>query len=140
MNRRKFVSAMGQGSVAAMLGLKATNLLAQTSGHELPVNCAPPSHGLPTHKVFSTSGPILPRKSVWDLSSSEVTRLQKAYQALRALTTSNPNDPRGWMQQGNVHCFNCSGGYDPSNIEIHGSWWFLPWQICSFPGWRGRKR
>jgi len=130
MNRRKFVSAMGQGSVAAMLGLKASNLLAQTSGHELPVNCAPPTHGLPKHKVFSTSGPVLPRKSVWDLSSSEVTRLQKAYQALRNLTTSNPNDPRGWMQQGNVHCYNCSGGYDPSNIEIHGSWWFMPWHRC----------
>jgi polyphenol oxidase len=130
MNRRQFVGALGQGSVAAMLGLRATKSSGQTSGHELPVNCSPPTHGAAKHITFSSSATILPRKSVWDLSSTEVTRLQTAYQALRNLTTSNPNDPRGWMQQGNVHCFNCSGGYDPSNIEIHGSWWFLPWHRC----------
>ena len=131
INRRHFVSTLGQGSLAALLGLPAVRLLAAPpSGHELPIDCAPPSHGTAKHIGFSSSGPILPRKSVWDLSPAEVTRLQKAYQAMRDLTASNPNDPRGWMQQANVHCFNCSGGYDPSNIEIHGSWWFLPWHRC----------
>lgn len=130
MNRRQFVNTLGQGSLAAMIGLHTRQLWAQTSGHELPVNCSPPTHGAAKHRVFSVSDPILPRKSVWDLSTSEVTRLQKAYQALRDLTTSKPNDPRGWTQQANVHCFNCSGGYDPSNVEIHGSWWFMPWHRC----------
>lgn len=130
MNRRQFVSTMGQGSLAAMIGLNASRMWAQAPGHQLPVNCSPPSHGVAKHITFNPSATILPRKSIWDLSNAEVTRLQKAYQAMRDLTTSKPNDPRGWMQQGNVHCFNCSGGYDPSNVEIHGSWWFMPWHRC----------
>src|SRR5438045_3957371 len=130
MNRRHFVSTLGQGSLAALLGLRTTRLWAQSSGHELPVDCAPPTHGAAKHITFNSSAPILPRKSAWDLSGTEITRLQNAYKAMRDLTTSNPKDPRGWMQQANVHCFNCSGGYDPSNVEIHGSWWFLPWHRC----------
>jgi len=130
MNRRQFVSTLGQGSLATMIGLNASRLWAQAPGHELPVNCSPPRHGAAKHITFNTSINVTPRKSVWDLSNAEVTRLQNAYQALRGLTTSNPRDPRGWMQQGNVHCFNCSGGYDPSGVEIHGSWWFLPWHRC----------
>ncbi len=129
MNRRQFVSIISQASIASMATLHARRLFAQ-AGHELPTNCAPPAHTAAKHISFSGATNVLPRKSVWDLSSAEVTRLKNAYQKLRELTTSNPNDPRGWMQQGNVHCFNCSGGYDPSNIEIHGSWWFLPWHRC----------
>ena len=130
MNRRKFVTTVTQSSLAAMLGLRTARLWAQSSGHEQPVDCSPPKHGAAKHITFDPKAAILPRKSVWDLSATEVTRLQKAYQALRDLTVSKPSDPRGWMQQANVHCFNCSGGYDPSNVEIHGGWWFLPWHRC----------
>ncbi len=130
MNRRQFVNAIGQGSIGAMMGLSAMRAWAQAPGHQLPVDCSPPSHGTPTHITFNSAAPILPRKSVWDLDSVEITRLQKAYQAMRDLSVSSPNDPRGWMQQASVHCFNCSGGYDPSNVEIHGGWWFLPWHRC----------
>jgi polyphenol oxidase len=130
MNRRQFVSTLGQGSLGAMMGLSAMRLWAQAPGHELPVDCAAPGHGAPKHISFNTSVSVLPRKSAWDLSSVEIARLQNAYQAMRNLTTTKPNDPRGWMQQANVHCFNCSGGYDPSNVEIHGGWWFMPWHRC----------
>jgi|GEM_PF-922137 len=132
MNRRRFVRTLGSSSVAMMLGLRGTRLWAQQSPpqKELPINCAPPSHGSPRPIRFDPSAPIKPRKSAWDLSQMELDRLNAAYQALRNLTTTDPNDPRGWMQQANVHCFNCSGGYDPSNVEIHGSWWFLPWHRC----------
>ena len=130
MNRREFVNTLGQGSLAAMLAAYGTRASAQTTGHQQPINCAPPPHGAAKHISFYASAPILPRKSAWDLTAAEVTRLQGAYQAMRDLTLSNPNDPRGWMQQANVHCFNCSGGYDPSNVEIHGGWWFMPWHRC----------
>ena len=130
MDRRQFVNQLGQGSLGALIGLKAMRLWAQTSGHELPVDCSPPAPGTAKHISFNTSLAILPRKSAWDLSNGEITRLQSAYQAMRDLSTPNPNDPRGWMQQANVHCFNCSGGYDPSNVEIHGGWWFMPWHRC----------
>jgi polyphenol oxidase len=128
MNRRQFVYTLGQGSAALIMGMQATRLWGQ--GHAQPVDCSPPSHGAPKHITFDTSAQLLPRKSVWDLTGAELTRLQKAYQAMRDLNTKTPNDPRGWMQQANTHCFNCSGGYDPSNVEIHGSWWFFPWHRC----------
>lgn len=121
MDRRHFVRTV-------ILGFGAARLFGQ--GHQPPINCAPPSHGAPKHITFDTKVPVMPRKSVWDLNSGELARLNAAYQELRNLYTKNPNDPRGWMQQANVHCFNCSGGYDPSNVEIHGSWWFLPWHRC----------
>jgi polyphenol oxidase len=131
MNRRRFVRTVSQGSLAAMIGLKGTRLWAQAPpAKEPPINCAPPKHGAAKRITFDTSTPVLPRKSAWDLDAPEITRLQSAYQALRDLTVKTPNDPRGWAQQANIHCFNCSGGFDPSNVEIHGSWWFLPWHRC----------
>ncbi len=63
------------------------------------------------------------RKSVAELTASEVTRLRLAYQKLRELTVSDPTDPRGWLQQAHVHCWMCGG----NGGDIHGSWTFLPW-------------
>lgn len=131
MDRRKFVRTLGQGSAALALGLHAGHLFGQTTPPpQYPVDCSPPAHGQPKKITFDTTIDVLPRKSVWDLSAGELDRLRAAYQALRDLSVKDPSDPRGWMQQANVHCFNCSGGFDPSNVEIHGSWWFMPWHRC----------
>jgi polyphenol oxidase len=71
------------------------------------------------------------RKSVFDLDKPEVKRLQDAYAALRKLATDHPDDPRGWLHQGQVHCWYCTGALDSLNgMEIHGSWWFLAWHRC----------
>ena len=68
------------------------------------------------------------RKSAFDLDASESTRLKAAYAALRRLYEQSPNDARGWLHQGLVHCWYCSGAGDGLNgQEIHGGWWFLPW-------------
>ena len=65
MNRRQFVDTLGQSSLAALIGCSARPLFGQ-SGHELPVNCAPPTHGAPKHITFNSQPPqIPPRKSVW---------------------------------------------------------------------------
>jgi polyphenol oxidase len=62
------------------------------------------------------------------LGAADVTKLRSAYAALRNLTTTQPDDPRGWLQQGDKHCWNCGGGLDnQAGEEIHGSWLFLPW-------------
>jgi len=129
MNRRNFLWRLSRQGLVVALCLRPTRFWAQT-GKELPIDCSPPGHGAAKPITFNSSTPILPRKSIWDLSSTEISRLQAAYQAMRDLASKTPNDPRGWMQQANVHCFNCSGGYEASNIEIHGSWWFLPWHRC----------
>src|SRR5262249_26136616 len=60
-----------------------------------------------------------------------VGKLKAAYQELRKLYKSKPNDPRGWLQQANVHCWYCGGGDNmAAGEEIHGSWWFFPWHRC----------
>ena len=74
--------------------------------------------------------PIRERKSAFELTDPEVARLRKAYQLLRDLARTNPDDPRGWLRQANVHCWYCGGeGGNEMNAgtEIHGSWRFLPW-------------
>src|SRR4051794_31809553 len=86
--------------------------------------CAPPAHGNPTPTTFQGLT-VVQRKAVSALNANEVNRLRLAYQRLRDLTANTPTDPRGWMQQANVHCFNCGG--NPSGNDVHGSWTFLPW-------------
>ena len=53
---------------------------------------------------------ILPRRPASTLSASEITQLKDAYKAMRALDTSAPNDPRGFLRQANVHCWYCGAG------------------------------
>jgi polyphenol oxidase len=87
-------------------------------------DCSPPS-GTPVDLVIPKLQNIQ-RKAVAELTASEVTRLRLAYSKLRALTESDPSDPRGWMQQANVHCWQCGA----SGTDIHGSWTFFPWHRC----------
>lgn len=119
--RRSFLQHIAR--LSAVTGLGAI----PTLGDE-PQNCAGPRP--PTNPVRWTpdTSPILPRFPAWTLNAASVTKLRNAYAALRNLTTTQPNDPRGWLQQGNKHCWNCGGGLDgQAGEEIHGSWLFLPW-------------
>src|SRR5437868_5340320 len=86
-------------------------------------SCAPPKPTGPVAQFKPTDVPVRVRRSAFELDANAVTKLKLAYSKLRALTKSNPKDPRGWMQQASVHCYNCSGG----DIEIHNGWWFFPW-------------
>jgi len=94
-----------------------------------PELCAPPASGKPPIPFKpDTTLKVLPRKSAATLSADEIKRLRAAYKALRDLRTKDPSDPRGWLQQANIHCWNCGGGLkDTKAPEIHGSWLFLPW-------------
>ena len=72
--------------------------------------------------------PVRVRKSAFELDKTEVDRLKEAYAALRKLTHDTPDDPRGWLRGGYVHCWYCGGGNDnKAGEEIHGSWLFFPW-------------
>jgi polyphenol oxidase len=42
---------------------------------------------------------------------------------MRALDTSDPNDPRGFRHQANVHCWSCAG----EGPQVHFSWQFFAW-------------
>jgi polyphenol oxidase len=110
-------------AVAGGSGLGATPIF----GAE-PESCAgpkPPATAIPWKP---DTNPILPRPAASTLTDADVTRLRNAYQALRDLTVSQPDDPRGWLEQADKHCWNCGGGLDQqAGEEIHGSWLFLPW-------------
>jgi len=111
LTRRAFGRTMIAGATASTFGKLLT---AQE-------DCAPPA-GTPVDFVIPKL-PNITRKSVAELNANEVARLRLAYQKLRALTVSDPGDPRGWLQQAHVHCWMCGGGGE----EIHGAWTFLPW-------------
>jgi polyphenol oxidase len=128
-SRRTFLRSAGLLAGGTALASIAPIARAQNDPQPDPnENCAPPGSGsLPAPTPFqpNNSLPLRTRKSAWDLTSSEVTRLNAAYQKLRTLP---PEDPRSWLAQAHVHCYNCSGSTDyPSNVEIHGGWWFMPW-------------
>jgi polyphenol oxidase len=65
------------------------------------------------------------RKNVKTLSTDELNQLKTAFAAVRARTASDPGDPTGWLNQANIHDRFCNT--DDPNVEVHFSWWFLPW-------------
>src|SRR5947208_2474990 len=138
-SRRAFLRSVGYAAGAATLIPAAAALAQQPQPQPQPPppdpneNCVPPTYNpnaqqpMPTPVPFKpeTSLAVRTRKSIWDLSGPEQTRLQAAYTKLRALPA---DDPRGWLPQAHVHCYYCSGSADhPSQIEIHGGWYFMPW-------------
>ena len=121
--RRSFLHYMAYFTAASTMGVGSR----RAWGAE-PQNCAGPRPPATPTRWTPDTNPILPRLPASTLSAADVTKLRNAYQALRDLTTTQPNDPRGWLQQGDKHCWNCGGGLDhQAGEEIHGSWLFLPW-------------
>ena len=121
--RRAFLQRLGRLSAAA--GAARFGMLPAFAAE--PTNCAGPKTGTPI-KWTPDTNPVLPRQPASTLGAADVAKLRKAYAALRALATTQPDDPRGWLQQGDKHCWNCGGGLDTQHgEEIHGSWLFFPW-------------
>lgn len=108
-------------------------LLAQADGGNNPLrDCSPVPTPPATRVPFSpeTSIPVRTRYSAFNMPGARVKQLRQAYKLLRDLTQTNPDDPRGWLRQANVHCWYCGGeNGDGVNAgpEVHGSWAFLPW-------------
>jgi len=120
VGRRQFIVAGLSAGASLMASAKA---LAQ--GAIVPLHCVPPLPPGQAAAFSPASGPVRVRKSVFDLTPAEISRLKNAYAELKKLTQA---DPRGWHHQGEVHCWYCSGALDSLNgMEIHGGWWFLPW-------------
>jgi polyphenol oxidase len=121
-SRRYFLKLMGVGTATLWV---PGSLYADDE----PTNCAGPT---PPAKAIDftpdTQRSIVQRPSAFSLTAQQKSSLVKAYSALRDLTTKTPDDPRGWMQQGHKHCWQCGGGLDgQAGEEIHGSWLFFPW-------------
>lgn len=99
------------------------------------VQCCPPysSDTVPIDYQFpASSKPLRLRRPAHLLEREEIEKYKEAMAKMRELTTKDPTDPRGWMQQANVHCQYCNGayyqaGFDNVTLQVHFSWLFLPW-------------
>jgi polyphenol oxidase len=112
-SRRTFLRQV----MAASLGLTALPREAFGQACKPPGDLAKPVTWSGDHRA------VQPRRPATSLTVAEATKLKAAYKALRDLATSDPSDPRGWLHQANVHCYNCGGG----GGQIHGTQYFFAW-------------
>jgi hypothetical protein len=89
--------------------------------------CAPPGNpGTPTNWTGDYRA-IHDRLPAHALTAAYRDKLRTAYKKLRDLHASDPADPRGWMHQANIHCFNCGNNGSPGGAQIHGTLVFFAW-------------
>lgn len=96
-----------------------------------PTDCTPPTSTKPAIQFQPDLGlAVRTRKSAWQLTPQEIQKLKNAYCEMRKLSLRDPDDPRGWLHQANVHCHYCSGALANQEPEIHNGWLFFPWHRC----------
>ncbi|MEX5213524.1 MAG: tyrosinase family protein [Nitrospiraceae bacterium] len=117
-SRRRFLQQLGFGVGALGVSMFGGLALPQSA---LAV-CEPPGNPGTPKRWRRDCRQILPRRPASTLSAVEIQTLKNAYQAMRALDTSDPTDPRGFQHQANVHCWYCGVG-----TQVHGSWQFFAW-------------
>lgn len=119
-NRRVFLSLAAGASVSSTLVRPLGALAADPPPTCTPFAVAKPYDGAPTPWTQPAAVTLGVRRPAWALSAAEVTRLRRAYAAMRALPAS---DGRSLAAQRNLHAYYCNG----DAYEIHGAWTFLPW-------------
>ncbi|XXG59817.1 hypothetical protein AAC387_Pa04g1835 [Persea americana] len=84
------------------------------------VQCCPP-YGSDTpivdYQFPSSLKPLRVRRPAHLLEKEEIEKYKEAITKMRELTKTDPNDPRGWMQQANVHCQFCNGAFDQVGFD-----------------------
>lgn len=123
--------------VMVILGLGRQSMAVPFPAPDIPNNCNSeerccmprPYVGKPVRQF--EPDPALPmrvRRPVHLLTSSEITRLERAYELQRALPES---DPRRLFNQAKLHCQYCDNAYTYPGmswpLEIHNNWLFLPY-------------
>ena len=118
-SRRAFLRNVGAGTSA--LGVLAPGALLLPSVSQAA--CEPPGTPGSARPWRADCRPIRPRRPASTLTAAEVQKLKVAYAAMRALSVSDPDDPRGFTHQANIHCWFCSVSTSP----VHGNWQFFAW-------------
>ncbi|KAL0443692.1 UNVERIFIED_CONTAM: Polyphenol oxidase II, chloroplastic [Sesamum latifolium] len=97
----------------------------------LDVNCCPPV----TDKVIDYKLPpvtnLRTRPAAHRVSKEYIAKFEEAIRRMKALDKDDPTDPRGFMQQANIHCAYCNGAHDQVgfkdlDLQVHNSWLFFP--------------
>jgi hypothetical protein len=120
-HRRGFLKGVALGGAAFLShGLGGPSVLrAQT-----PPNCPPAPLNGTAFKPGQDTRPIAQRKSISDLTLSEVAQLRNAFAKLRALPST---DNRSWVIQADMHALYCQACNFDTLQSVHGSWAFLTW-------------
>ena len=118
-SRREFIQLLGLGSTVLGIG----GLTGIVFPRDVFADCDPPGNPGTPKSWGKDCRNIRPRRPASTLSSSEITKLRSAYQAMRDLDTSDPNDPRGFQQQANIHCWYCSE--IAASLQVHWNWRFF---------------
>src|SRR5689334_14999653 len=115
--RRAFLKNVGIGTSA--FGVLAPGALLIPSVSQAA--CEPPGAPGTAKPWRADCRPIRSRRPASTLTAAEIQKLNDAYAAMRALSTSDPSDPRGFTHQANIHCWFCSNSPTP----VHGNWQFF---------------
>ncbi|KAL0293377.1 UNVERIFIED_CONTAM: Polyphenol oxidase I, chloroplastic [Sesamum radiatum] len=99
---------------------------------EIPC-CPPTSETIIDYKLPPVTKMKI-RPAAQNLTPEYIYKYNKAIECMKQLQKDNPNDPRGFMQQANIHCAYCNGAYtydtqpgqDPFTLQVHNSWLFFP--------------
>lgn len=118
-SRRAFLRLLGAGTSALGVGAFGGLVLPRPA---LAHVCDPPGSPGTPKPWGKDCRAILPRQPASTLLPAQVAKLKAAYKAMRDLDTSDPNDPRGFARQANIHCWYCGVG-----TQVHGSWQFFAW-------------
>ncbi|XP_057812439.1 polyphenol oxidase I, chloroplastic-like [Salvia miltiorrhiza] len=106
----------------------------------LDVNCCPPYADVQSDYKLPTFTKPRIRPAAHRLTPEYIAKYERAIQKMKDLDVTDPDDPRGFTQQANVHCAYCNGPYDQVNhegidIQVHNSWVFFPfhrWYLYFF--------
>jgi polyphenol oxidase len=121
MERRRFLKGIAVGGTAFMSGgpWGPSIIRGQT-----PPSCPPaPVNGTP-FRAGQDTRPIVQRKPIGSLTSTQLAELRNAFAKLRALPS---NDNRAWVIQADMHALYCQACNHDLVQSVHGSWNFFPW-------------
>ncbi|XP_023001713.1 polyphenol oxidase, chloroplastic-like [Cucurbita maxima] len=92
-----------------------------------PTNCCPPPSPSIVDFRPPAPGKLRVRPAAHLADQSYIDKYKRAVELMKGLPG---DDPRSFMQQANVHCAYCNGGYDqvgfPVEVQVHNSWLFFP--------------
>jgi hypothetical protein len=121
MQRRRFLKGIAAGGAAVVSG--GLWMPSSTRG-QTPPNCPPaPVNGTPFRPGQDTR-PIVQRKPIGSLTSTQLAQLRTAFARLRALPST---DNRAWVIQADMHAMYCLACNHDVVQSVHGSWNFFPW-------------
>ncbi|XP_022858965.1 polyphenol oxidase I, chloroplastic-like [Olea europaea var. sylvestris] len=98
----------------------------------LNINCCPPdSDNIIDYELPRPPQRLRVRQPAHMVGKEYIAKYEEAVRLMKELDKTNPNDPRGFMQQANVHCAYCNGpheqvGHKGLDFQVHESWLFFP--------------